>query len=92
MEPFNGNITQESIFLLIERGNCTFVTKSRNAQNIGVKLAIIVDNIIEESQSITMGDDGLGDTVRIPSIFISEADGKVIKDALKKGINLNSTD
>jgi hypothetical protein len=39
-----------------------------------------------------MGDDGLGDTVRIPSIFISEADGKVIKDALKKGINLNSTD
>ncbi len=42
MEPFNGNITQESIFLLIERGNCTFVTKSRNAQNIGVKLAIIV--------------------------------------------------
>lgn len=28
-------------FILIERGDCTFVTKVRNAENAGYKLAII---------------------------------------------------
>jgi len=39
---------------------------------IGAKMAIIADNIKERSEYITMGDDGNGDRIGIPSIFISE--------------------
>jgi len=63
---------------LIKRGNCTFVTKVRNAQNAGAKLAIIMDNIVENSGYIVMADDGLGDPNLIPSIFISEANGELL--------------
>ena len=30
--------------VLVDRGNCTFVTKVRNIEKLGVKMAIIVDN------------------------------------------------
>ena len=39
-------------------------------------LTIQADNIYEESVNITMGDDGLGNSVSIPSIFVSEETGK----------------
>lgn len=65
-----------SPLLLIKRGECSFVTKAKYAQIGGAKLAIIADNIYEESVNITMGDDGLGNSVSIPSIFVSEQTGK----------------
>ena len=37
--------SQDHEFIFIERGECTFVTKVRNAQNAGFKLVIIGDNI-----------------------------------------------
>lgn len=84
----NTNSTHGSIFLLIDRGECTFVTKSRNAQASGAKMAIIIDNIIEHTEYITMGDDGLGDVVVIPTIFVSLEDGLKLKRSLK---NANET-
>jgi hypothetical protein len=33
-----------SPIVMVERGNCTFVTKVRNIEKLGVKLAIIADN------------------------------------------------
>ncbi len=42
MNSFDENISQQTLFLLIEQGNCNFVTKSRNAQRIGANLAIII--------------------------------------------------
>lgn len=43
-----------------------------NAAAAGAKMAIIMDNIIDEDvSSIIMGDDGFGDNVNIPTIFIS---------------------
>lgn len=42
-------------------------------------MAIIADNIKEHSEYITMGDDGYGDSIHIPSIFISETDGEILQ-------------
>jgi len=62
--------------VLVERGNCKFTTKARNIQEAGGKMAIIYDNKVELSQYISMGDDGTGDNIHIPSIFISEKKGE----------------
>ncbi|CAD8108187.1 unnamed protein product [Paramecium primaurelia] len=60
-------------FILIERGDCTFVTKVRNAENAGYKLAIIGNYNDDPIQSdFAMADDGHGYQVTIPSIFIKK--------------------
>ncbi|CAD8193860.1 unnamed protein product [Paramecium pentaurelia] len=70
-----------SQFIMIERGNCTFVTKVRNAQNAGYSLAIIGNNNDEPLQSdFVMADDGQGYSVNIPSIFISLRDFNIMKE------------
>ena len=81
--PFNAcspintltNDENESPFLLIKRGNCTFVTKVKYAQLSGAKIAIIMDDRDELSEEITMIDDGYSYSLRIPSIFIEKKDG-----------------
>lgn len=70
--------------VLLKRGECNFTTKVKNVQEFGGKLAIIADNIVEKSELITMGDDGRGNPIKIPSIFISEEDGEKLKDTIIK--------
>ncbi|CAD8096846.1 unnamed protein product [Paramecium sonneborni] len=72
------NSTVKSHFVLIKRGNCSFVTKVRHAQNAGYQLAIIEDNKAEIIDNITMSDDGTGYGLQIPSIFISKSDGQIL--------------
>lgn len=67
---------KESPFLLIKRGNCTFVTKVKYAQLFGAKVAVIMDDRVENSEEITMVDDGYSYSLRIPSIFIQKRDGE----------------
>lgn len=57
-------------FLLMLRGDCTFVKKVTNAQQEGNQLAIIMDNVIEKTQKIVMANDGYASHINIPSIFI----------------------
>ena len=46
---------------LVDRGNCTFVTKARNVQNNGGSLAIIIDSKdFEQPSDVIMSDDGTG--------------------------------
>ncbi|CAK69088.1 unnamed protein product (macronuclear) [Paramecium tetraurelia] len=60
-------------FILIERGNCTFVTKVKNAEKAGYQMAIIGNYNDEQMQyDFTMADDGYGYQVSIPSIFIKK--------------------
>jgi RNase P/RNase MRP subunit p29 len=68
---------------MVDRGNCTFVAKVRNIENLGIKMAIVVDNRDEESESLVMSDDGTGHSVHIPSFIIRKSDGKIIKDHIK---------
>lgn len=73
--------------VLVHRGDCTFVTKVRVAQDNGAHAVIIVDHedskrSSEDIQRIVMADDGYGDAVRIPSILISRTDGQRLIDAV----------
>ena len=81
----------ESPFLLIKRGNCTFVTKVKYAQLLGAKIAIIMDDKDQASEEITMMDDGYSYSLRIPSIFIEKTDGeKLIEYLTSSDTNKNN--
>ena len=45
--------------MLIPRGECQFVTKSLHAQELGARMAIIIDNA-EHNRTIVMKDNGYG--------------------------------
>lgn len=62
-------------FMLARRGECSFVQKVRNMENVGVAVAIIIDNRPEMIDEILMSDDGTGGGIRIPSMLIGENDG-----------------
>jgi PKD repeat protein len=72
---------------VIDRGNCTFVAKVEAAQNAGAVAVIIVNN--SGGGLISMG--GASNTITIPSVMISLADGIQIKNRLLAGDTVNAT-
>lgn len=68
--------------VIVDRGECTFVTKVRNIEKLGVKAAIIVDDREEYSENLIMADDGTGHSINIPSFMIRKRDGNIIKDVV----------
>lgn len=71
-------------FVMLDRGSCSFVTKARNAQKIGAKAVIIINNDDDNIDDIFMIDDGTGKDIEIPAVLISRTDGDIIKDYLRK--------
>ena len=63
---------------LLDRGNCDFVVKVKNAQNAGATAAIVASNVA--GNPTTMG--GTDPTITIPSVMISQAAGVTIKAGL----------
>ena len=49
-------------------------------ENIGVAVAIIIDNRAEMIDEVLMSDDGTGGGIRIPSMLIGEKDGLKLID------------
>ena len=92
-EPFNTEIedsqdaeaweVQQDAFstkiVLVDRGNCTFVTKVRNAERAGASLVVVIDDRVENITDVIMGDDGTGTGIRIPSMLIGRDSGKKLK-------------
>jgi PA domain/FlgD Ig-like domain len=72
---------------LIDRGNCAFTQKVKNAQNAGAIGAIIVDNVAGCPPS---GLGGTDPTITIPAVRITLADGNTIKASLP-GVNASLT-
>ena len=72
---------------LIDRGNCPFAQKVKNAQNAGAIGAIIVDNV---AGCPPAGLGGVDPTVTIPTVRITLADGNTIKANLP-GVNASLT-
>ena len=68
--------------VIVDRGECTFTTKVRNIEKLGVKLAIIVDDREEHSENLIMADDGTGHSISIPSFIVRKKDGNIIKDVV----------
>jgi len=72
-----------SPFYLALRGECSFVQKVRNMENIGVAVGIVIDEYAEDITNILMSDDGTGGGIRIPSMLISRTDGDILLDWFK---------
>lgn len=71
--------------IMVDRGECTFVTKVRNIENLGIKMAIIADDKLENTESLIMADDSTGRSITIPSFMIRKLDADRIKSSLKSG-------
>jgi hypothetical protein len=63
---------------LVDRGNCNFTVKVKNAQLAGAVAAIVVNNI--PGSISTMG--GTDATITIPAVMVSLDDGNTIKAGL----------
>lgn len=72
---------------MVDRGDCSFVTKTRNVQQAGGRVAIIVNNNDDDISTIHMIDDGTGSDIFIPALLISKKDGKVIQEFFEKNKN-----
>lgn len=68
---------------LIDRGNCNFTVKVKNAQSAGAIAVIMVNNVA--GNPIIMG--GTDNTITIPAIMISITDGQIIKNALANNVD-----
>lgn len=77
-------------FVIIDAGNCSYETKARNIQNMGAKVAIIIenDNEMSEVKGESVEDlitgkagpyDGTSSSVYIPTLLINRDDGEKIK-------------
>lgn len=81
-QAFNNSLkngTEQSPIVIVRRGSCSFVQKVRNIEHGGGRLAIIVDEVDNESPDmIIMVDDGTGNGIQIPSVMLSKADGETI--------------
>ncbi|WP_137939098.1 PA domain-containing protein [Chitinivorax sp. B] len=73
---------------LIDRGNCNFTTKVKNAQVAGAVGVIVVDNTPGSPPPGLVGSD---ETVTIPSIRITQQDGDKLKSSLNSGRTLRVT-
>src|SRR5205807_10545997 len=80
----NGSAVSGKI-ALIDRGSCTFISKTRNAQNAGAVGVIIVDNVSNTTPPGMGG--GPDNTITIPAVSITMANGATIKAQLGSGVN-----
>ena len=69
---------------LIDRGNCGFAVKVKNAQIAGAIGVIIVNNI--PGPPVGMG--GTDNTITIPAVMISQTDGASIATQLANNVNV----
>ena len=72
---------------LIDRGTCAFILKVKNAQDAGAIGVIIVNN--NAGGLVNMG--GADPTITIPSIFVSQSDGSILKNMIAQGTTNGNT-
>jgi len=80
--------------IVADRGGCHYVRKAQNAQLAGAKLLIVVDTSVEtDYATYSMGDDGHGVDINIPTILVHKKFGDKIKEyaALNATVTLSVT-
>ncbi len=85
--PSNGAALAGKI-AYIDRGNCDFVSKIKNAQNAGAIAVVLADNVVD-TKPIGMG--GTDNTITIPAFSILKTTGDSIKTYLNASIAVNIT-
>ncbi|HZT60266.1 MAG TPA: PA domain-containing protein, partial [Pyrinomonadaceae bacterium] len=72
---------------VIDRGTCSFKTKTLNAQNAGATAVVIVNNVAG-SPAPGLGDDAtITTTITIPTVSLTQSDGNTIKAQLGGTVN-----
>jgi len=71
-----------TIVVMLDRGNCTFVQKVRDAEDIAANAVIIVNS---DDELVTMADDGTGRNIGVPSVLISKSEGAKLEAAVNSG-------
>jgi hypothetical protein len=69
---------------LMDRGNCNFTVKVKNAQNAGAVAAVIADNQVGG----LFGMSGTDATITIPSVLVTMSDGATLRANLPASANL----
>ncbi|EDO39826.1 predicted protein [Nematostella vectensis] len=83
-KPSNSRIIQGAI-ALVERGGCSFVSKSKMVEQFGAVAVLIADNAADNVNTmLDMVQDGTGRDVHIPAGFILGSDGYYIRKALRE--------
>jgi hypothetical protein len=72
----------------VDRGNCTFVQKARNAQAAGATGLIIADNARTTCQPPSLG--GEADDITIPVMSVGASDGDLLKAQLTANANVQA--
>ena len=97
-------IKQDGYFLLVDRGECSFVEKVRNAQRDGATAVFIADDRCrcsvdascepydecEEIEPI-MDDDGTGSDIEIPSMLLLKSDADRLRNELVSGTMIETS-
>jgi hypothetical protein len=74
--------------ILVDRGNCSFVTKARNIEEAGANVALIADDMTEYSELLMMADDGSGHSIHIPSFMLRKGASDHFKNIVENDENL----
>jgi hypothetical protein len=97
------SVKEMGYFLLVDRGDCSFVNKVRNAQRDNAAAVIIADNhcICDENNVCkddptescenevpVMDDDGTGIDITIPAFMIYKPDAEILKAQLLQGTDI----
>lgn len=69
-----------NLIVMVDRGECAFVIKVKNAQDVGAKAVIIANNNQQKIKNIIMSDNGMGGNLFIPALLISKDDGLNLKN------------
>lgn len=89
--PFTSKLEKYSVesppIVLVDRGNCTFVTKARNVQHAGGSMVLLVNNEPRPVNFIIMIDDGTAFDIQIPVVLISQENGRKLKNFIKNNEN-----
>ena len=78
--PFDNAAAVAGKIAVVDRGDCLFVVKVRNAQDARAAGVLIVNNV---AGGISMGGDDA--TLTTPVVSVTQADGAAIKAALDRG-------
>lgn len=76
--PVSNRAAVRGRIAVLDRGECTFVQKVRNAQDAGAVGVVIVNN---EAGVVPMGGDD--PAIDIPTLMVSNTDGDTIKNAIQ---------
>ena len=69
--------------LLAYSGQCSIVQKTRNAQNAGAQMLLLINDNEEDIKDVILEDDGSGSDIKIPIGLISLSNGRIIQNYIE---------